>query len=332
MLTPPDSISRGGKYWLCILPYDGSDIRGLSGIMPKLATNSQGVVFAQMDSNWEGEWQVISNNLSKLSHGAYKVAVIAAEKEPSLEEINFYAQPPEMIDKMAESYWLVDSLEQIICHYQPIAARDDSIFGYEAFARIEQGDKVISGKQIIEASRILNIKHIVDRQLLVKAVDGFSKSNKEGFLFLNFVPGFIQKPERYLSGLDDALNQTGLLAGQVIMDIDIKDVLSGNDQLKSFAQYCNDRRFKLAVHDVADVRSAEKAIHQLQPFVVKIDKSFTVGSLNQVIAAQASAICDVCRDKGVNSLAEKIESPETHQALKDIGVDLFQGFHIGKPA
>lgn len=45
-----------------------------------------------------------------------------------------------------------------------------------------------------------------------------------------------------------------------------------------------------------------------------------------------NGILQVCRDLGIDVIAEGIETPGELNALVDLGIDLFQGFHFARPA
>ena len=43
------------------------------------------------------------------------------------------------------------------------------------------------------------------------------------------------------------------------------------------------------------------------------------------------AIVDIARGLGKQTIAEAVEEPTTVELLRDLGVDMAQGFHLGKP-
>jgi EAL domain-containing protein (putative c-di-GMP-specific phosphodiesterase class I) len=44
------------------------------------------------------------------------------------------------------------------------------------------------------------------------------------------------------------------------------------------------------------------------------------------------AIVDVARNFGIKTIAEGVESQVTLELLRSFGVDLVQGYHLGRPA
>lgn len=65
---------------------------------------------------------------------------------------------------------------------------------------------------------------------------------------------------------------------------------------------------------------------------LKIDRAFVVGLPDAPRElAVARSICALSRELGLRSLAEGVENAEQLAALRRMGCDFAQGWHLGKP-
>lgn len=88
----------------------------------------------------------------------------------------------------------------------------------------------------------------------------------------------------------------------------------------------------LSLDDFGSGMSSFSYLKQLPVDVVKIDGSFVRNILsNPVDRAMVEAVNNIAHQMGLKTLAEYAESPEIIAELTRMGVDLLQGFAVGKP-
>jgi len=88
----------------------------------------------------------------------------------------------------------------------------------------------------------------------------------------------------------------------------------------------------LSLDDFGSGMSSFSYLKQLPVDIVKIDGSFVRNILtNPVDRAMVEAVNNIAHQMGLKTLAEYAESPEIVEELKRIGVDLLQGFAVGRP-
>src|SRR5256885_879724 len=75
---------------------------------------------------------------------------------------------------------------------------------------------ILAGDKIIPASKALGIEHMIDRHLQVQAIKTFVSSAFNGFLFVNFFPGFIHRPSVYLEGLSETVKSFGVVPKHIV--------------------------------------------------------------------------------------------------------------------
>ena len=88
----------------------------------------------------------------------------------------------------------------------------------------------------------------------------------------------------------------------------------------------------LALDDFGSGMSSFSYLKQLPVDVVKIDGSFVRNMLeNPVDRAMVEAVNNIAHQMGMQTLAEYAETPELMAALGNMGVDMLQGYGVGKP-
>ena len=90
---------------------------------------------------------------------------------------------------------------------------------------------------------------------------------------------------------------------------------------------------RLALDDFGTGYSSLVLLKTLHPDVVKIDKAFTQAVHTDSEAVHIiSLIAELAPRLGLELIGEGIEDQATLQQLRSLGVELFQGFALGRPA
>ncbi len=319
-------------YWLCLPIQNGENGEFLA---KRLSHGScvwkpfEGYIAANMGERWTEKWEDAHKALSSIG-GDLKPALLQNLNPPRANEIPYSAKSLRELEKQAQNSWLLDYLQtnMIICHFQSVVDRKGSVFGWESFARIltESGES-ISGHEIIEASKVLNIRHVIDRHLQVLAVRDFVHFNLAGMLFINFMPDFILKPSKYLEGLDAESRRQGLLTRRIVLEFPISFQTSGKISPERVVDFCRSKGYFIALDDVRDFAECERIFPLIRPDFIKLDRntaqSESSNALSKLIKYAHANNCTV--------LAEGVEDEDTFKKLHKLGVDLFQGYHFSKP-
>ncbi|MFD0666573.1 putative bifunctional diguanylate cyclase/phosphodiesterase [Ramlibacter sp. MAHUQ-53] len=90
--------------------------------------------------------------------------------------------------------------------------------------------------------------------------------------------------------------------------------------------------FGLALDDFGTGYSSLSQLCDLPFSKVKLDRTFVreLGSSPRA-SAMLEGVVQICRGLGVTTVAEGVETQDQYQRLIDLGVDLFQGYHLGRP-
>ena len=228
-----------------------------------------------VNENWSITWRKIAATLNRFQLAPdVQIAIIAGEETPVLQEVIYHHKTFEETEEIADAMWLIDAIEQkrLVCTYLPVVDRRGEIFGYEALVRgtLEDGSSV-NGGQIFKASHTLLLEYLVDKHLHETAVRGFVENRLNGFLFINFVPGFIQRPEFYLDGLSQAATRYHLNPKQIVLDCTNSENPKDIQHLKSIFKYCRTKGYQIALDDIESFHSARRILNEISPDFIKLD-------------------------------------------------------------
>ncbi len=293
-----------------------------------------GMYAIQTAPEWVGEWERVQAVLHRVEGVApLRAAIIASDRMPEEKEIAMNLRPLPAVQEVVEHLWLLDHLseDRLVCYLQRVVDRRGKNVGYEAFARIQpQDQQLIGGAAIMRASHALKVEYQVDRRMHKVAIDNFAACDLEGYLFVNFLTGFIHRPEVYLDGLSQAVSRHGITPRCIALDVPLADYVRDLTKLRSIADYCRTRGFSLALDDVKSAEGLAPLLAELRPAFVKLDAKLAA-TLSTSRAAAVQEIIHLAHAHGASVLAEGVEDEAQYKAYMAAGVDLFQGYHFGAP-
>ncbi len=151
-------------------------------------------------------------------------------------------------------------------------------------------------------------------------------------LNLNLLPqGFRADRDCLASTLDMAIVH-GFAPERLVLEVTEGEVLGNQDRFTELVGIYRGLGMRVAVDDFGSGYSGLNVLADFQPDQIKLDKNL-VRRIHSQGPRQAivRAILQVCRDLGIELIAEGIESNEEYHWLRDEGVELFQGFLFAHP-
>lgn len=321
--------TQDSSYWVIIEGNLASKVVGFSSVHHRADLVAQ-----KTGKDWYPLWQQAATQLMRHNGVGQRVAVIASEELPSLQDIKAALKPAPEIALIGANLWLISAANhgRLGCYMQRVVDRRGKQVGHEAFARMEADDGgIIGGGAIMRAAHALRVEYQLDRLLHRQAIESFVESDLEGYIFINFLTGFIHRPEVYLEGLDQAVARNHMRPSAVVLDVPLTD--DGKDivKLKSIAQYCRTRGFSLALDDVVTAEHLGSLLKDIQPAFVKLDRKMSMNLGNHRTLASLEEIVKLCHASGVSVLAEGVETQAQYDLYHAANVDMFQGYLLGTP-
>ncbi len=333
--------NQSDHYWLCVLPkaeqaFAKELVLALQGAGLE---QRQGYFMRGVAGQWAPAWEELRGVLQSAGVlGTVEVAVVGTQNAPESGQLAQLGMSAERLDDIAKNLWLGEALikEHVLCYLQPVHSQRDRIFGYEAFARVrnDNGD-IVGGRAIVDAGRVLGIEYALDRHLQIEAIKTFADSGCSGFLFVNFLPGFIQRPEVYLDGLSQTARAYGIVPKHLVLDFTRSGAGHDSRHLQRVCEYCRSKGYAIALDDVNSPSVAHTMVQEIRPDYVKRDMKLVLSAAKAGPSAAeydtVRAIVEHCHANGTVVLAEGVETEESFEALKNTHVDLYQGYLFSAP-
>lgn len=214
--------------------------------------------------------------------------------------------------------------------FQPIAdisARN--VFAYEALARGKNGESAGSVFANVPRSEL----HAFDHAARMAAVKLAARLELKEKISLNVMPGCIESMPDSLDLLLDCATQSGLSPRQLVLEITESEAIQ---RPKEFSQLLNRYRAQgvsLAIDDFGAGYSGLNLLAYFQPDLIKLDMHL-VRDIDRAGPRQAiaRAVLQVCDDLGIEVIAEGVETLGEYSWFRRVGVRLFQGYLLGRPA
>jgi EAL domain-containing protein (putative c-di-GMP-specific phosphodiesterase class I) len=213
--------------------------------------------------------------------------------------------------------------------FQPIIQYSSkTIFGYEALVRglnNESAFSVIS--QVNDDNR-----YRFDQLCRVKAIALAAKLNISQMVSINFLPNAVYRPERCIRTTLEAAKEYGFPIAQIMFEFTEVEKVKDNQHIKNIVEYYKSLGFKTAIDDFGSGYSGLNLLADFQTDIAKLDmeliRNIDKDPVRQIVVKNTVAMF---RELNITPLAEGIETKEEMCFLRDIGIDLMQGYYFAKP-
>lgn len=324
-------------YWISFYPVSGVFTGDLAQLMMRAGAKdiADSGMSVQTGTQWKAVWDVLYSGLKGIGALGQVLASVTYGDAAPYSRSEAGCKEPMLVQALAESLWLGEALLEgrVMCYLQPVHSARERVFGYESFARVREGERIIGGDKIVAASKALGIEYMIDRHLQMEAIKTFAASEFNGFLFVNFFPGFIHRPAVYLEGLSDTAKQYGIISKHIVLDFTNSEHPRDLTHIKSVCEYGRSRGYSVALDDMASLEVAHKLVSETRPDFVKIDMHLVKQVVDVPSARDTiSGLVQLVHAAGGTLIAEGVETETVFNALRALGVDLFQGYFFAPPA
>jgi EAL domain-containing protein (putative c-di-GMP-specific phosphodiesterase class I)/ActR/RegA family two-component response regulator len=220
------------------------------------------------------------------------------------------------------------ALTRMRIEYQPIVRNHDgSVFGYEALARCDE-PTLGTPLRLLAAAEVLSRVHEVGRAVRERVAAALAERG-DGLdaVFVNLHPSEFRGDV-----LAEATDPLRPLAARVVLEITERAGLQRGPALDEALRAARACGYRLAVDDLGEGYAGLASLASIEPDFAKIDMSLVRGvdaaPLKQDIIA---AIVHLAGKAGIMVVAEGVETAAERATLRRLGVDLLQGYHLGRP-
>ncbi|RYE84278.1 MAG: EAL domain-containing protein, partial [Myxococcales bacterium] len=122
-------------------------------------------------------------------------------------------------------------------------------------------------------------------------------------------------------------------ASSVVLELTERASLEGIGDVDRRLNELRERGFRIAVDDLGAGYAGLSYFARVKPDIIKIDMSLTRDiDRDPVKSRVVASMCSLARDLGMTTVAEGIETEAELARVSMLGVELIQGYLLGKPA
>ena len=253
---------------------------------------------------------------------------------PSPAEVGRARPLSALLDEI-QGEWLVDLLNagSLYCLAQPIMDRTGAVYGHEMLMRGTGVDgSMITPDRMLKAAATPELRAKLDRAARIAAVGSGTRIAGESNVFINFLPSSVYDPQFCLETTFKAARSAKIDPSRLIFEVVETDKIGDFDHLAAIIRRYREEGFAIALDDFGTGFNNIETVIRLHPEYIKLDKVLVMESAHDKLKTQfILELASVAQLNGIKTIAEGIEDQETLDHVRRLGVDLFQGYHLGRP-
>jgi diguanylate cyclase (GGDEF)-like protein/PAS domain S-box-containing protein len=224
-----------------------------------------------------------------------------------------------------------------VLHAQPIVAigDEDAPPAFELLLRMRSdGGELVPPATFLPIAERFDLIQAIDRWVVGQAVALLRREEADGrpvTLSVN-LSGRTMGDADFAGWLEALLTATPVPPGRLILEITETAAIVNLERARALAQTLRRLGCRLALDDFGAGFASFSYLKHLCFDLLKIDGEFVRGLRdNPTDRLVVEAVVGIARGLGTPSLAEFVTDSDTLDAVRALGVDYAQGFHLGRP-
>ncbi|WP_340124292.1 bifunctional diguanylate cyclase/phosphodiesterase [Methylobacter svalbardensis] len=228
---------------------------------------------------------------------------------------------------------------RIIPYYQSIVnCQTGELYAFETLARLKSPTgETTSAAMFIETidkyglARDLDLAMINNSFAAKRAAMDANRPEANAKIFINLSVQEIQG-RGILGYAEELCQQLELPPENIVFELLERDAIGDMTNMRRFLTNLRRKGFAFALDDFGTGYNSFHYLRELHFEYVKIDGAFVRNILSsKVDYALVHNLSRLCQDIDILTVAEFVENQEIWEALKDMGINYAQGYHIGMP-
>jgi EAL domain-containing protein (putative c-di-GMP-specific phosphodiesterase class I) len=238
--------------------------------------------------------------------------------------------PARRIEQAVRDLIAAGSVEAV---YQPVVRLADmEVVGFEALARPLGAPVDSSVEALFAAAHRTGLMRDLDwlcRRAAVQQSHGLPAQTP---LFINVGVSALLDPLHDVDQMLLVLRWARRDAREVVLEITEREVVSDLRRFEEVIATYRAAGFRFAIDDVGEGHSTLEVLACSNPEYIKVARSLTIACDRVGPRSAIHAVVAFARSSGARIIAEGIETQRHCDTMAELGVDLGQGWHLGKPA
>lgn len=216
--------------------------------------------------------------------------------------------------------------------YQPIVLLGDtSPVAYEALARPPQFSPESSVEGLFSAALRLGLTRDLDWLCRRAALDHAREMPGGLALFVNVGVPALLDPLHDVDQMLLLLAWAGREPGDVVLELSEREAVTDPARFREVISSYRNAGFRFALDDVGEGHSTIEVLASGQPEYIKVARSLTQASEALGHQAAIEALATFASASGAVLIAEGVETEEQRRRMRELGVELGQGYGLGRP-
>lgn len=220
-------------------------------------------------------------------------------------------------------------------HYQPIVQlKSGAVIGHESLIRGPVDSPLRLPDALFRAAEREGLSFELELACVQEGLRSWVQHQRDKRLFLNLSGGaLVRAVERTsISGFLKTLQAVDVSPAALVVEITEHERITEIPRLIEVAQALRSQGLRFALDDFGDGRSSLRLWAELRPEVVKIDRFFVHGLHDEAFKVQTlKGLSRFAETFGTVLLAEGIETEAELEIVRDLGIELGQGYLLGRP-
>lgn len=213
--------------------------------------------------------------------------------------------------------------------FQPIVdARTGAAMAHEALVRGLSGEGAGTILTRVNASN----RYRFDQACRVKAIELAARRGLDVQLNINFLPNAVYQPESCIAVTLEAAETFGIPHDRICLEIVESERIDDHQHVIGIIQEYKRQGLVTAIDDFGAGYAGLNLLADFQPDILKLDMALTrdidADKRRRVITR---SIVSAAADLDIRVIAEGVETVDEYLCLRDLGIDLFQGYLFARP-
>lgn len=234
---------------------------------------------------------------------------------------------PEAGDRAGLEVTLDRAIASLWMAYQPIVdVSTRTVFGHEALLRSREPALPHPGAVLDAAERLGRVQD-VGRAVRREAPGPMAEADASTLLFVNLHSSDLT--DETLSSADSPLTA---IASRVVLEITERASLDGVTDVRGKVAELRRLGFRIALDDLGAGYAGLTSLAELEPEFVKLDMSLVRDVHRDPVKQKlVQSMIKMCREMGIQVIAEGIEVAAERDAIVGMGCNLLQGYLFARP-
>ena len=224
--------------------------------------------------------------------------------------------------------------ERLELHFQPIFQLSSGVLrGHEALVRLRGSDgRLIAPELFIPQAEKGRLISQLGDQVLSRSLQALSASHTPDLtMAVNVSPLQLSEPD-YARRVLAACDRHGVDPGWLHVEVTETTLIANAMAVAATLEQLRQAGVRIHLDDFGTGYSSLSLLSDLPVNAVKIDRTFIAAlGLSRSKTAVVKALIPLCRNLGLQVIAEGIETPEQLLQLQELGCDDGQGYLLGRP-